>query len=89
MLFVSLYSIPPENRNAAQEKFKQAGGGPPPGVKMIGRWHSAGGNRGVTIFEADDIQAVAQWAQQWSDLISFDIYPVLDDEAFGKLLTSS
>jgi hypothetical protein len=87
MFFVSLYSIPPENRNAAQEKFRQAGGPPPPGVKMIGRWHSAAGGRGVTIFEADDLQAVANWAQQWSDLISFDIYPGLDDEAYGKLLT--
>jgi len=64
MYFVSLYTIPSENRDAAQARFKQGGGPPPAGVKMIGRWHSAGGGRGVTIFEADDVQAVAAWSQQ-------------------------
>jgi hypothetical protein len=53
---------------------------------MIGRWHSAVGGRGITIFEADDAQAIAAWTQQWSDLITFDIYPALDDAGFAKLL---
>lgn len=53
---------------------------------MIGRWHSAAGGRGVTIYESDDLQAVAKWAQERSDLISFDVYPALDDAGFAKLL---
>ena len=56
---------------------------------MMGRWHSAGGGRGVTIFETDDLQAIAKWSQQWNDLISFDVYPALDDSAFAKLLGST
>jgi hypothetical protein len=87
MLFVSLYTIPSENRNQAQERFKKGGGQPPAGVKMIGRWHSLGGGRGITLLEANDAQAVAQWAQQWSDLIHFDIYPAIDDAGFAKLLS--
>jgi hypothetical protein len=86
MYFVSLYTIPSQNRDAAQARFKQGVAPPPAGVKMIGRWHSVSGGRGVTICEADDAQAVAAWAQQWSDLITFDIYPALDDTAFAKLL---
>jgi Domain of unknown function (DUF3303) len=89
MVFVSIYSLPPENRTAAEDRFKQTGGKPPKGVKMIGRWHSAGGGRGVTIFEADDPQAIARWSEQWTDLISFDVYPALDDSAFAKVLSSS
>jgi hypothetical protein len=86
MVFVSVYSIPPENRNAAQGRFKKTRGEPPKGVKMIGRWHCTGGGRGVTIFETNDPQAIANWAQQWNDLISFDIYPAIDDAGFAKLL---
>jgi len=41
----------------------------------------------VTVYETDDPQALAQWTQQWSDLISFDTYPALDDAGFGKLLS--
>jgi hypothetical protein len=40
----------------------------------------------VTIYEANDPQAIANWAQQWSDLISFEIYPAIDDAGFAKLL---
>jgi hypothetical protein len=86
MFFVITYAIAPENRNAAQERFKSGGGLPPAGVKMIGRWHSVGGGRGLTVCESDDALAVANWAQQWSDLISFDVYPALDDASFAKLL---
>jgi hypothetical protein len=86
MIFVSVYTLPPENRTAAQDRFKKSGGQPPKGVKMLGRWHSVEGGRGVTICESNDAQAVAAWAQQWSDLISFDIYPAIDDAGFAKLL---
>ncbi len=86
MVFVSHYTMASDNRNAAQDRFKKTGGEPPAGVKMIGRWHAVGGGQGVTIFEANDPQAIANWAQQWSDLISFDIYPAVDDAGFSKLL---
>ena len=86
MIFVSVYTIPAENRTAAQDRFKKSGGQPPKGVKMLGRWHSVAGGRGVTIYESNDAQAVANWAQQWSDLISFEIYPAIDDAGFAKLL---
>ena len=86
MLFISVYTITSKNRDAAQERFKKAGGKPPAGVKMIGRWHSVAGGRGVTVMEASDPQAVAQWAQEWSDVIHFDLYPAIDDAGFAKLL---
>jgi len=69
VLFVSEYKIAPENRDVAQERFKKTGGAPPQGVKVIGRWHSVVGGRGVTVYEANDAQLIAQWAQQWSDVI--------------------
>jgi len=86
MFFVSSYTIAPENRNAAEERFRKSGGKPPKGIKMIGRWHSASGGRGVNVFEADDPQAIATWAEQWTDLITFDIYPAIDDSGLAKLL---
>jgi Protein of unknown function (DUF3303) len=86
MIFVRIYSMPPEKRNAAQERFKKTGGPPRKRVEMIGRWHSASGGRGVIIFEADALQAVATWSQPRSDLIRFGIYPALDEASFTKLL---
>jgi hypothetical protein len=86
MLFVSEYRIAPENRNVAQERFMKTCGPPPQGVKVIGRWHSAVGGRGVTVYEANDALMIAQWAQQWSDVISFEIYAAIDDAAFFRVI---
>jgi hypothetical protein len=86
MLFVSEYKIAPEHRDVAQERFKKTGGPPPQGVKVIGRWHSVVGGRGVTVYEANDAQLIAHWAQQWSDVISFEIYAAIDDAGFAKVI---
>ncbi|MBZ5562932.1 MAG: DUF3303 domain-containing protein [Acidobacteriia bacterium] len=64
MYFVSAYTLPADKRNVAQERFTQGGGLAPKWVRMIGRWHSAVGGRGVTFFESDNSQAIAEWAQQ-------------------------
>ncbi len=91
MLFMTVYSFPTQNRDAAIARFKQTGAAPPPGVKMRGRWHDVGGGRGFTLAEADDPQALMKWVLKWSDLLSFKVtpvLPVLDDEQFTKALGS-
>ena len=89
MLFLSHYTYPPERREAVQARFKETGGLPPAGVKMIGRWSHAGRGEGFCVAETDDLQALAKWAQQWSDLMSIETFPVLDDEGVMKMLSSA
>ncbi len=86
MTFIVAWSFKPEQRNAVQARFKQTGGRPPAGIKMLGRWHGVGTNKGVAVAEAKDSLAMAKWAQEWSDLMSFDIYPVMTDEETAKSL---
>lgn len=80
MLFHMTYTIAPEHRDAAQSRFSETGGPPPAGVAMIGRWHSAGGRKGFVVAEASEAAAIAAWVQQWSDILTFEITPVVDDE---------
>ena len=84
MTFVTIFSYPPENRQAVQARFKETGGRPPAGVKMLGRWHAIGGGKGVHICESDDPMAIAKWVQEWSDLLSIEIYPALNDKDAAK-----
>ena len=86
MLYVVMWKFKPEQRNAAQSRFKETGGLPPEGVEMQGRWHSVEGNRGLCIAKSDDPVAVARWAQAWSDLLTFEIIPVMNDEDFVRML---
>ena len=86
MLFMISYSFSPEDRNAAQARFKATGGGPGPGAKMLGRWHALSGNTGFVLAESNDNVAIGKWMQEWTDLLVFDIVPVNTDEDVLKVL---
>jgi hypothetical protein len=87
MKFMTIWSFPPETRDEVQARFKESGGDKPPaGIKLIGRWHAIGASTGVHICECDDPIQLAKWAQKWTDLLSAEIYPVLDDEEVAKVL---
>ena len=87
MLFITHWTVPQQNLKAAIQRFKDTGGAPPTkGVKMIGRWHDVGQRGGVTIAEADDAAAIAAWSLQWSDLLTLETHPVLDDASAAKVL---
>lgn len=86
MLFHVAYEVSPKQRNAAQERFKETGGPPPAGVAMTGRWHSVEGRAGFAVVEASDPQAIANWLQDWNDLLTFKVTPVLTDEQFAQVI---
>ena len=86
MIHVVSWTFKPEHRDAVQARFKKTGGLPPEGVRMLGRWHGTGTNKGVCIAESDDALAIARWMQNWSDLMSFDAYPALTDEEVAQVI---
>ena len=87
MIYVVAWTYQPEHRDAIHARFRETGGLPPKGVRMLGRWHGAGTNKGFCVAESDDVLGVARWAQGWSDLMSFDIYPALTDEDIAKVIS--
>lgn len=86
MIYVTTYTLRPENRDAALDRFRATAGAPPAGVKMIGRWHDVCGGKGYTVSESDDPQAVLRWVLAWSDLLSFEVSAVVNDEQFAKAI---
>ena len=86
MLFMIGYSFRPQTRNEAQARFKKTGGMPGPKVKMLGRWHNIGGHTGFILAESNDAVAIGKWTQQWTDLLTFDVVPVVNDADVLKVL---
>jgi hypothetical protein len=86
MLFMIAYSLTPGERESAQDRFKNTGGMPGEGVKMLGRWHAIGGLEGFVLAESSDGVAIAKWLQEWTDLLMFDVTPVNNDEDTMKVL---
>lgn len=89
MIFLVTYTISPENRDATLARFKETGGVPPPGIKMLGRWHSVSGGKGWALSETDDATTAYAWCLRWSDLLHFEITPVLTDEQVVKVLSAA
>ena len=86
MLFMLTYSVRPEHWETAVKRFKETQGAPPSGVKQVGRWHDVSLKRGFILAESNDLEAVGKWCQQWSDLTTFEIVPVIDDDQFNRVL---
>ena len=86
MLFQISYEFSPHERDTAQRRFKETGAPPPDGVAMHGRWHSAAGHVGFLIAESSDAVAIGKWMQSWTDLLLFDITPVLTDQEVAEVI---
>ena len=86
MLFHISFTIQPEQRDAAQARFLEAGAPPPEGIKMLGRWHGVSGRCGFVLAESADLEPVAKWMHEWTDLLTFKVEPVLNDEQFSRML---
>lgn len=89
MLFIVSWSISPEHRNRAIERFLKTGGAPPKGVTMLGRWHTVGGTTGFGVAETGDLALMQQWVLEWSDLMSMEVRPALTDEQAAPLLAAA
>lgn len=86
MLFHGSYVYSTDDRDAVHQRFTETGAPPPSGVKMIGRWHSVAGNGGFFLAETDDAVALARWLQDWTDLIDFEVVPVVTDEQVSEVI---
>lgn len=88
MLFIVSWTISPQNRNAAIERFLKTGGAPPAGVKMLGRWHAIGASSGFGIADASDPVAIQKWVLEWNDLMNMEVHAALTDEQMAPLLAA-
>lgn len=86
MRFMVTWTFKPEHAQDTIKRFKETGAPSPDGVKLLSRWHDVAGRRGFALTETDDPIAAARMCRQWSDLLSFDVIPVLDDNELGQAL---
>jgi hypothetical protein len=53
---------------------------------MIGRWYCAQGLKGFIVADSSDAEAIAKWFQGWTDLLSFEVTPVVSDEQLARVI---
>jgi hypothetical protein len=73
-------------RDQAIARFRKSGGTPAEGVHLLGRWTRADFNGGFDLLESDNVEALAEFALMWSDLMDLTIVPVLEDQQLANVL---
>lgn len=87
MLYMNIADLKPGNRDAAQKRFAGTDGKPPPGITMVSRHIAVDGRSSYTLYETEDPVAMGKWIQEWSDLVSFKVVPVLTDDQYGEVIS--
>jgi uncharacterized protein with GYD domain len=88
MLFMTIYTYSPENRDAVIKRRVEKGGLLPPGVKAVGEWSSTSGHKVFRIIDADDPKALMAATVAWSDLGNIESYSILPMDEVLKVLAA-
>ena len=77
MLFMVIESYRNQDAKAVYRRFRDKGRIMPDGLTFVGSWVSADLGRCFQLMEANDVTLLQCWAAEWSDLIEFEIVPVV------------
>ena len=88
MKFMMTFDWTPDTKARAEAiaRFRNTGGLPPKGAKVLGRWTRADFSGGFDLLESDDAKALAEFALMWSDLMQLTMVPVLEDGALAEVV---
>lgn len=71
------------------QRFLERGRMAPPGLVYVSSWVDQKLERCYQLMETEDRALLDQWIANWSDIVDFEVYPVLtSQEAADKIATS-
>ena len=82
MLYMVIERFKHGNPRLVGERFKQSGRMLPEGVFYHASWVDSTGTRCFQIMETADRKLLDAWLGRWSDLIEFEVVPVLTSADF-------
>jgi hypothetical protein len=77
MLFMVIERFRNRDAKAVYRRFRDHGRGAPDGLKYVSSWIEANFDRCFQLMECDDARLLQKWVAAWSDLIEFEIVPVV------------
>jgi hypothetical protein len=77
MLFMVIERFRGRDAKAVYRRLCDEGRGAPEGLAYVGSWIEASFERCFQLMECDDARLLQQWVAFWSDLVEFEIVPVV------------
>ena len=88
MLFMVVETFRNQDGKAIYRRLRDRGRQVPDGLSFVGSWVQADMGRCFQLMECDDVTLLQRWIVQWSDLIEFEIVPVVAGKDAAAALTS-
>jgi hypothetical protein len=80
MLFMIVETFKNSDPLPVYRRFRDRGRLAPEGLQYLSSWVDEKFQRCFQIMETGDPKLLEQWMAQWSDLVEFDIYPVVTSQ---------
>jgi hypothetical protein len=77
MLFMVVETFRNQDAKSAYQRFRDKGRLMPDGLTFVGSWTAADLSRCFLVMECEDVTRLQQWVAAWSDLVAFEIVPVV------------
>jgi hypothetical protein len=84
MLFMGIGSYDTDKRDEIIKRRLEKGRMTPKGMKVLGEWSTFGGGQMFILTEVSDPQVAFESILPWSDLMTFEIIPVIETEQVMK-----
>lgn len=86
MLFMVIERFRNQDAASVYRRFREKGRQVPEGVGFVNSWVEASLGRCFQLMECDDITLLQQWVSNWSDLVEFEIVPVVPGKETANAL---
>jgi hypothetical protein len=86
MLFMVIETFKNGDPKPIGERFRRSGRMLPEGVAYHASWVDSSGWRCFQIMEAPSVELLNTWVSHWSDLVDFEIIPVLTSGEFWSMI---
>ena len=79
-----LYMIVEQFKNGdplpVYRRFREHGRLAPKGLNYVSSWVDQKLERCFQLMEADDVSQINEWIANWSDIVEFEVYPVISSK---------
>jgi uncharacterized protein DUF3303 len=88
MVFMVIESFLNQDAKSVYRRFRDKGRLTPDGLTFVSSWVQADLGRCFQLMQCDDVTLLQRWVAEWSDLIHFEIVPVVQGKDVATALSA-
>jgi hypothetical protein len=80
MLFMVIEKYRDGDPKPVYRRFREKGRMAPPGTRYVSSWVTTDFERCFQVMDCDDRVLLDEWMSNWSDLVEFEVIPIITSE---------